>query len=126
MIATLARLRRTTFWPRAIAIAGVLAAVGAVGAFVTNGDGPVPDVPTAEVTRGEFVNALEIRGEIRPVKSIVLTSPLNAGELQIVKLARNGAAVQAGEVVVQFDGSTLANRVKTLTSELKQAEAEIE
>jgi RND family efflux transporter MFP subunit len=102
-----------------------MATVG-VGVFVTAGGGPPPDVPTAEVTRGEFVNALEIRGEIRPVKSVVLTSPLNAGELQIVKLARNGAVVQPGDVVVQFDGSTLENRVKTLASELKQAEAEIE
>ncbi len=126
MIAILASLRRTTFWPRAIAVAGVLATVGAVGAFVTNGDGPVPDVPTAEVTRGEFVNALEIRGEIRPLKSIVLTSPLNAGELQIVKLAKNGLVVQAGEVVVQFDGSTLQRTVMERQSELKQAEAEIE
>jgi RND family efflux transporter MFP subunit len=121
----LARLRRTVSWPRTFAVAGAIATVG-VGVFVTSGGGPPPDVPTAEVTRGEFVNALEIRGEIRPLKSVVLTSPLNAGELQIVKLARNGAVVQAGEVVVQFDGSTLQNRVKTLASELKQAEAEIE
>ncbi len=120
------RLRRMTAWPRVLAVAVVLATAGVVGAFVTAGDGPVPDVPTAEVTRGEFVNPLEIRGEIRPLKSIVLTSPPNAGELQIVKLAKNGAVVSAGEVVVQFDGSSLQRSVLERQSELKQAEAEIE
>lgn len=119
-------LLRARPWPRAIAIVAVLATVGVVGAFVSSGNGPMPDVPTGEVTRGEFVNALEIRGEIRPLKSIVLTSPLNAGELQIVKLARNGSLVQAGEVVVQFDGSTVQRTVMERQSELKQAEAEIE
>jgi RND family efflux transporter MFP subunit len=120
-----ARVRRAVSWPRGIVVVGAIATVG-VGVFVTAGGGAPPDVPTAEVTRGEFVNALEIRGEIRPLKSIVLTSPLNAGELQIVKLARNGAVVQAGEVVVQFDGSTLQRTVAEKQSELKQAEAEIE
>lgn len=126
MIALVARARRMVSWPRLLAVAGVLATAGVVGAFVTAGDGPLPDVPTAEVTRGEFVDALEIRGEIRPLKSIVLMSPLNAGELQIVRLAKNGAVVRAGEVVVQFDGSTLQRTVLERQSELKQAEAEIE
>jgi HlyD family secretion protein len=125
VIAFVGRVRRAASWPGAIALLGAMATVG-VGVFVTSGGGPPPDVPTAEITRGEFVNALEIRGEIRPLKSLVLTSPLNAGELQIVKLARNGAVVKAGEIVVQFDGSTLQRTVAEKQSELKQAEAEIE
>lgn len=113
-------------WPRTIAIAGVLATVGVVGVYVNAGGGTAPDVPTAEVTRGEFINALEIRGEIRPLKSIVMTSPLNSGELQIVMLAKNGTPVKAGDVVVQFDGSALQRTILEKQSEFKQAEAEIE
>jgi multidrug efflux pump subunit AcrA (membrane-fusion protein) len=126
MIAVVARLRRGASWPRIAAITAVLATAGLVGVFVRAGGGPLPDVPMADVTRGEFVNAIEIRGEIRPLKSVVLTSPLNSGELQIVKLAKNGAVVQKGEVVVQFDGSALQRQVQSLESERKQAEAEIE
>ena len=86
----------------------------------------MPDVPTADVTRGEFVDALEIRGEIRPLKSIVLSSPMQSGELQILKLAKNGSMVKAGDIVVQFDGTTLQRTIQEKQSELKQANAEIE
>jgi HlyD family secretion protein len=96
------------------------------GGFAAAGRGSAPDVPTAAVTAGEFVDVLEIRGEIRPLKSIVLASPMQAGELQIVKLARNGSMVQPGDVLVQFDGSTLRRTIEEKQSELRQADAEIE
>jgi HlyD family secretion protein len=104
---------------------GVLVLLGA-GVFATVGRGSVPDLPTADVTRGEFVDALELRGEIRPLRSIVLSSPMQSGELQILKLAANGSKVKAGEVVVQFDGTTLQRTIQEKQSELKQANAEIE
>lgn len=119
----LPRLRR----PRAAAaLAGIVLLLVGAAAFVAVGRTAEPDVPTAEVRRGEFVDALEIRGEIRPLKSIVLASPMQAGELQIVKLAKNGAMVEPGDVVVEFDGSTLARTIQEKQSELKQADAEIE
>jgi HlyD family secretion protein len=96
------------------------------GGFVAAGRGTLPDVPTGTAVMGEFVDVLEIRGEIRPLKSIVLASPMQAGELQIVKLARNGTMVQPGEVIVLFDGSTLRRTIEEKQSELRQAEAEIE
>lgn len=104
----------------------VVAVVVAGGAFATVGGGSAPDLPTVEVTRGEFVDTVEIRGEIRPLKSIVLSSPMQSGDLQIVKLAKNGSLVKRGDPVVQFDGSTLRRTVQEKQSELKQADAEIE
>lgn len=101
----------------ALAIAGVMA---------VRGRGAAPDLPTAEVTRGEFVDTLEIRGEIRPLRSIVLTSPMSSGELQILKLAGNGTIVKPGDVVVVFDGATLQRTIQEKQSEVKQADAEIE
>ncbi len=86
----------------------------------------LPDLPTAEVTKGEFVDALEIRGEIRPLKSIVLAAPMQSGELQILKLAKNGSLVKPGDIVVQFDSTTLRRTKQEKESELKQADAEIE
>ncbi len=118
----LAGLRR----PRNVAAACVLATVVVVGAMVTARGGVVPNLPTAEVVTGEFVDTLEIRGEIRPLKSVVLASPLNSGDLLIVKLVKSGTVVKPGDVLVGFDGTTLQRTILEKQSELKQADAEIE
>lgn len=110
---------------RAAVPAGVIV-LAAAAVFAGVGRGAPPDLPTTEVVKGEFVDALEIRGEIRPLKSVVLAAPMQAGDLQILKLARNGSIVKAGDVVVEFDGTTLGRTVQEKTSELKQAAAEIE
>jgi HlyD family secretion protein len=122
MSARFAALRR----PRTAVVTGVVALVAIGGIFVGVGRGSVPDVPTVEVTRGDFTDLLEIRGEIRPVRSVVLASPMQSGELQIIKLAKSGTQVQPGDVVVQFDGSTLMRTIQEKQSELRQADAEIE
>ena len=120
------RLSKIVRRPRNVVVTCVVVAIAVVGVFVTAGGGTLPDLPTAEVTTGEFVDTLEIRGEIRPLKSVVLASPMNAGELQIVKLVKSGTVVKPGDVVVEFDGSTLLRTVQEKQSELKQADAEIE
>lgn len=84
------------------------------------------DVPTVEVTRGILVEHLELRGEIRPVRSIVVRAPMQSGQLQIVELIPSGARVEAGDVVVRFDETTVQQNVREKESELEQAEAEIE
>lgn len=94
-----------------------------VGAGV--GRGSAPDLPTAEVTTGEFIDAVELRGEIRPVRSVVMAAPMQSGDLQIVKLARNGSTVKTGELVVLFDTSTVDRTILEKRTEVKQAEAEI-
>lgn len=119
-------LRSLARRPRRLAFSLLaLVTVLAVG-FVAVGRTSAPDLPTVEIARGEFVDTLEIRGEIRPVKSIVLTSPMQAGELQIVRLVKNGSRVQPGDVVVVFDGTTLRRTMQEKESELRQADAEIE
>jgi RND family efflux transporter MFP subunit len=110
----------------ALGATAVLVSLAAAGFMVKARGGTLPDLPMAEVTTGDFLDTIEIRGEIRPVRSVVLTSPLQSGELQIVKLAKNGTMVKAGDVVVQFDGSTLQRTIQEKQSELKQADAEIE
>jgi HlyD family secretion protein len=110
----------------ALIAAAILVVVAVGGASVMVGRGSVPDLPTAEVKRGDFIDALELRGEIKPLKSIVLTSPMQSGDLQILRLAKNGGAVKAGDVVVEFDGTTLQRTIQEKQSELKQAEGEIE
>jgi multidrug resistance efflux pump len=111
----------------ALAALVVVAAVGGAGIAMNARSGAAPAGTTAEVTRGDFIDYIQIRGDIRPAKSIVLAAPLQAGgELQIVKLAKNGAAVKKGEVVVEFDATSLQQRLQERRSELKTTEGEIE
>jgi RND family efflux transporter MFP subunit len=119
----LARIKRV---PRSALVALGVVALVITGAFAGVGRGSAPDLPTTEVKKGEFVDALEIRGDIKPLRSVVLAAPMQAGELQIVKLTKGGTQVKAGDVVVEFDGSTLRRTMQEKQSELKQAEAEIE
>ncbi|MEP6916773.1 MAG: efflux RND transporter periplasmic adaptor subunit [Acidobacteriota bacterium] len=112
--------------PRTIAVIIVTTAIVAAGAFAATRRSSAPDLPTALVTKGTFVDTLEIRGEIRPLKSIVLSSPMQSGELQILKLAKSGTMVKSGDVLVEFDPSTLNRTIQEKQSELKQTDAEIE
>jgi HlyD family secretion protein len=114
-------VRRPRIVAAAVLVVGVLVAV----AFAAGRTGGPPDLPTAVVSKGVFVDTLEIRGEIRPLKSIMLSSPTQSGELQILKLAKNGSMVKPGDVVVEFDPSTLQRTIQEKQSELKQADAEI-
>jgi HlyD family secretion protein len=123
MMSRLAALVRR---PRSAAAAVLTVTIVAAGAFAATRRTTAPDLPTALVTKGPFVDMLEIRGEIRPLKSIILSSPMQSGELQILKLAKSGTMVKAGDLVVQFDPSTLQRTIQEKQSELKQAEAEIE
>jgi multidrug efflux pump subunit AcrA (membrane-fusion protein) len=111
-------------------VLGVLAAIVVIavaGIAMNARTGTVPNVTTADVTRGDFVDYIQIRGDIRPAKSIVLAAPLQAGgELQIVKLVKNGAVVKKGDIVVEFDATQLKQRLMERQSELKTADGEIE
>jgi len=85
-----------------------------------------PAVPTTEVTQGEFVEWLQLRGEVKARLSSILTAPSGAGDIQIVELVPNGKPVKKGDVVVRFDITQLQNTLDQKRSEMKQAEAEIE
>ena len=106
-----------------VLLAVVIASAAGVARHRSNGG---PTLPTAAVTRGTFIDYLQLRGEIRPIRSITLTAPSSGSDLQIVELAKNGAPVKAGDVVVQFDTTVQQRTLETKQSELKQAESEIQ
>jgi len=107
----------------------LLVAAGALsvaGAAALRRDKTPPGLPTAVVARGTFIDFLQIRGEIKPVRSVILTAPSSGSDLQIVEIVKNGARVSAGDVVVEFDPTVQQRTLETKQSELKQAESEIE
>jgi len=105
-----------------------LAAAAGTGLYLWGpwGKDKAPAVPTAEVKLGDFVDYVELRGEIKVRASNVISAPYNAGELQILKLCRDGAPIRKGEVVVEFDGSTVKRNADQNRAILKQVEAEIQ
>ena len=108
-----------------LAVAAVVGLSVAAAAALRRADGG-SSLPTALVEKTTFVDFLQLRGEIRPVRSVVLTAPSTGADLQIVDLATNGAKIAAGEVVVTFDPTVQQRTLETKQSELKQAESEID
>jgi HlyD family secretion protein len=106
--------------------AGIGVALVAAGGTWYGTRGAVPTLATAAVVRGEFVDVVEIRGQVRPLKSIVVTAPMQAGDLQILKIAANGSPIAEGETAIEFDGSVLERTILDKQAELKQALAELD
>lgn len=109
----------------ALMAAGVasVAVIVAVGWAVT---GAATDVPTAVVERGTFVDAVQIRGEVKAGRSVTIVAPSDAGDLRIMKLVRNGTSVKKGDVLIEFDGVTVNRTVDEKRSEMRGFEAQIE
>lgn len=111
----------TRMWVVAGLAIGSVATVLAVSAWSAG-----PDLPTMVAEKSTFVDLLPMRGEVRPARSVVLTAPSAGADLQIVELARNGASVAVGDVVVQFDSTPQQRTLEQKQSELKQADSELE
>jgi hypothetical protein len=83
-------------------------------------------LPTAIVREGVFEDVLTLRGEVRPSRSLILTAPSRGGDLRILRMARTGTRVNAGDTVVEFDRTTVLRTLGEKGSELKRAEAEVD
>jgi RND family efflux transporter MFP subunit len=115
------------FFRRPKVLAGVTAIVFLAGAGrIALQRRAAPGIPTAEVRRGDFVDYVSVRGDIKALRSIQLAAPSVAGDLQIVKLAPMGKMVKKGDVVVQFDTTTLQATLDQKRSELKSSDADID
>lgn len=103
-----------------------LAAASAAVYGVVHYSGRPPVVPTFQVKRGEFLDAIQFRGQLKAMKSVTITAPANAGDLQILKILPDGTQVKTGDVVVEFDPSKTKQDLAQDQSILKSSQAEIE
>jgi len=121
-----ARLHKLWIQRKALLIAiALLAGSGVVLGAVRLGR-RTPNVPTYEVKRGEFLDSEQFRGEVKALKSVTLSAPAEAGDLQIVKISDEGAVVKPGDVVVEFDKTKTEQELAQFKSALKSAEATID
>jgi RND family efflux transporter MFP subunit len=117
------RNKRRTIIGSVASLAIIGAIAGVSGAF---GGGAAVEVPTTAVIKGEFIDYLQVRGEVKALRSVALTVPTTGGgDLQILDLAKNGMNVKKGDVVVRFDPMTVQRTLNDRRSEFKQAEEEI-
>lgn len=85
-----------------------------------------PEIATAEVKRGEFIDSLPMRGEVKALRSLTLAAPAEAGDLMIVKIAADGGQVKKGDPVVDFDKTRTEQELAQHKSTMKSAQAEID
>jgi len=111
-------------WTKVVIVTLVAASAAVYG--VTHFSSKSPALPTFQVKRGEFLDVLEIRGQLKAMKSVTITAPANAGDLQIVKIATDGTQVKKGDVVIEFDPSRTEQDLAQYKSTLKSSQADIE
>lgn len=109
---------------KAVAVAAV-ALFGGLGFGAFRMASSAVAIPTAAVTRKDFVDTLEIKGEVKALRSKVIAAPYGAGDLQIVSLVANSAKVKKGDLLVQFDATTMKQKLAQDQSAVKSAQAEI-
>jgi multidrug efflux pump subunit AcrA (membrane-fusion protein) len=84
------------------------------------------DVPTATVKEANVQLKIVTTGALRAKDSrMIVAPPIAGGTLQIIKLARFGAPVHKGDVVLEFDPSEQEYNLAQNRSDLQQAEQEI-
>jgi RND family efflux transporter MFP subunit len=83
-------------------------------------------VPTIEVKRTEFIDSVQFRGECTALKSLSITAPAEAGDLQILKMAADGTKVKPGDMIVEFDKTKTEQDLAQYRSTLKYSTADID
>ena len=82
------------------------------------------DVAVARVRRGDFIVSIKNRGEIRSVRSVLLTAP-QVPDPRIVKLAESGKPVKKGDLVIAFDGVQQEQNLIEKSTDQRTADSEI-
>jgi HlyD family secretion protein len=111
-------------WKTAI-VTGCVLLLG-TGFFIVRKVRSAPSLPTASATRKEFVDYVEVRGEVKALHSMTIVAPAGVGDMLILKITPTGTKVKKGDSLVEFDKSTLQQRLAQDRSALKSAEATIE
>jgi HlyD family secretion protein len=121
------RRRKRVFRSALILIGCILACWGGVLLYRNSVSGSQGEVPVVKVERGDISLSIFARGEVRGGNSQVLTAPMTGGsELHILSLTPNGAPVNPGDIVVQFDTTDQEYALREAQSDVAEAEQHIQ
>src|SRR5260370_28856632 len=118
--------RLTILIPAAFLIAFVTATLyrGAVRALSIGAT--ISPVPTTTIKRGDLTLTVTARGEMQGGNSEMLTAPMTGGnEMAITSLRNPGEAVNAGDVIAQFDTTEEGYKLKEAEANLAEAEHQV-
>lgn len=101
----------------------LLLLIAGVWAFMKGGK---PGIPTTTVQQKEFVEYQAIRGELKAKDSISILAPVNAGDLQILTLLKSGTIVKKGDVIVEFDPTTIQRGLEQQETQLRTWDAQVD
>jgi len=118
-------LRKLLSRPRLAGVAVAMVSCAAVAGMVRYSRRG-PQVATYRVTRGEYLDVLQLRGQLKAMSSVEINAPANVGMLQILSIIADGAHVKAGQTLVQFDTSKAKQDLAEDQSSLKSAQADID
>jgi HlyD family secretion protein len=118
-------MRRRTLLRLVLALAVLLALSAGVRATLQQLRPATREIPTARVRRGTLEIKVYSTGELRASKSMNLIAPPVSGALQIIRMAKTGARVKEGEIVLEFDPSEQEFKLEQSRSEVEEAEQQI-
>lgn len=119
------RFRQLSARGKAVAVAAILLAGSGVLLGAVRLGRRSPSVPTVQVKREEYLDSMQFRGEVKALKSITISAPAEAGDLQIIKISPEGTVAKPSDVVVEFDKTKTEQDLAQFRSALKSAEAEV-
>ncbi len=89
------------------------------------------DTPLVQVKRGDLLVRTYVRGELRAIRTTLLTTPNLGATAQVTRLAPGGALAHIKDLIVEFDDSDLLAsledaelQVNQVTENIKKAEAD--
>jgi len=86
------------------------------------------EIETYRVKRGEFLSSVTETGELAAVNSVMINAPSidwRFGQLKIIQLVEDGAQVQAGDTLIEFDKAEVEKAIVDAKAEIEIAEAEL-
>lgn len=116
---------------RLLIIAGVCASIALASFFGVRAYSAIaaskrPVVPTVRVQRGDLSMTINALGELRGQNPEFLTAPMTGGnEMHITLLRKSGELVKPGDVIVEFDTTEQAYKLKEAEADLAEAEQHI-
>jgi len=105
---------------RIAAVGILLSAAAALGVLVFGVRWFAPPLPLlVEVGRGPFVETIELRGHVEPLRYEDVRAPVSSSERQLIEVVPEGAFVKAGDVVASFDPAPLLLYIEVLKERLR-------